>query len=132
VEKDIIDGMVVCGRNHYYDSDRGPCSECRYLVHVARSLGFYLIQVPWEWSLSASRIRCAALLARHLGPSPDDWADLRGFEKWEDEFRAILASHALPPIGERYCTVEIFGDSRDEKTREYFLPTTFPQPTCDI
>jgi hypothetical protein len=99
--------MPTCGRNHYYALGDAPCVECRYLVHVARSCGFYLIQVPWEWSMSASRVRHAASLAKHLGPSPDDWVDPRGFEEWEREFREIRASHPLRPMGERYCMVEV-------------------------
>jgi len=101
-----MDGMITCGRKHFYDPDRGPCVECHYLAHVARSSGFYLFQVPWEWSMSASRIRHAASLAKHLGRSPDH-ADFRGFGAWEREFQAILASQTLPPMGERYCMVEI-------------------------
>lgn len=105
----IIPRMSMCGRNHVYDSLRGPCAECQYLVFVARSSGFYLFQVPWEWSLSVRRIRLAASLTKHLGRSPDHWTNPRGCEEYRCEFSALLSSHSLPELteDERYCLVEV-------------------------
>jgi hypothetical protein len=63
----------ICGRGHPYTVTEGvvytsvlggrlvpPCDECGYLVHVAHRYGFELIQLPWQWTLSASRVKEAA------------------------------------------------------------------------
>src|ERR1039458_4850065 len=97
----------ICGRGHPYTVTEGvmytsvvdgrlvpPCSECGYLVHVARRYGFELIQLPWQWTLSASRVKAAASLISHLGRCPDHFSDIGGFEQFARSAEIVLSSHS--------------------------------------
>jgi hypothetical protein len=97
----------ICGRGHSYTVAEGavyhsvldarivpPCAECRYLLFVARSSGFELIQLPWRWTLSASRVRQAAALISHLGRSPDHFSDIGGFDQFARSAEIVLSSHS--------------------------------------
>jgi hypothetical protein len=61
----IVKGICACGHAYtvregvaYTNSVTGrpvpPCSECGYLVHLARRHGFELLQLPWQWTISGS------------------------------------------------------------------------------
>jgi hypothetical protein len=97
----------TCGRGHSYSVEEGvvytsaitgrlvpACSECCYLLYVARSNGFELMQLPWLWTLSATRVRKAASLIKHLGRSPNHISDIHGFELFARSADSILSSHS--------------------------------------
>ena len=112
----------TCSRGHPYTVTEGimytsvlddrlvpPCSECGYLVHVARRHGFELIQLPWQWTLSASRVKEAASLISDLGRSPDHRSDIGGFEQFARSAEIVLSSHSLSglPGSEEANMVEV-------------------------